>query len=112
MCDFAQYYHILDWRALPVRLAATLAAGLPEGSRCMMYLSSRRIPDGVQLQAIAADALHRLEWRLFGQPGSRMPPSILSRLLGEPDAASDSNVQSYASPEEFDAACAAILRGG
>ena len=103
---------MLNWRALPVRLAATLAAGLPEDSRCKLYLAGKNVPDSTQLQAIVADALHRLEWRMFGQTGSRMPPSILARLLGEPNDISNSNVQSYASPADFEAALATIRKGG
>ena len=45
ICDFAQYYHVLDWRSLPVRLAATLAAGLPPDSRCMMHLAGQKLPE-------------------------------------------------------------------
>ena len=30
-CDMAETYHVLDWRALGLPLAATLAAGLRDG---------------------------------------------------------------------------------
>ena len=103
---------MLNWRALPVRLAATLAAGLPEDSRCKMYLTDRHIPDSIQLQAVMADELRWIEWRFFAQPGSRRPPSIRAALLGEQADTPDSNVQSYASPADFEAALATIRKGG
>ena len=43
ICDFAQYYHVLDWHALPLRLAATLAAGLPETSRSLRKAAGRTV---------------------------------------------------------------------
>lgn len=110
MCDFAQYYHILDWRALPVRLAATLAAGLPEDSRSLLRSTGQRIPTNTMLLAYAADTLKLLEWHLFGREGSSPPPSLLAALTGTAEE-SDSDVQSFDSAEEFDAALAA-LKGG
>lgn len=34
ICDFAEFYHVYDWRALPLKTAGALAAGLGENSRC------------------------------------------------------------------------------
>ena len=110
ICDFAQYYHVLDWRSLPVRLAATLAAGLPPDSRCMMHLAGQKLPEKTLMDAAAVDALHRIEWRLIGCPGSRPPDSILAALT-DPDTGGTGNVQSFDSPEDFEAALAA-MKGG
>lgn len=99
---------MLDWRALPPRLAATLAAGLPEESRSMLKLRGWTIPTDTQLLASMADSLLRLEWRAFGT-GGRVPRSILAQLMELPD--SRGRVRGYATGKEFDAACAA-LRGG
>ena len=82
---------MLGWRTLPLRLAATLAAGLPGESRSVLKLRGLRISNETQLLASVADSLFRLEWRLFGREGGM--------------------VQSYDSPEEFEAAVAA-LKGG
>ena len=48
---------MLDWRSLPLRLAATLAAGLPEDSRSMMKASGKTVPLHIELQAYTADRL-------------------------------------------------------
>lgn len=101
---------MLDWRSLPVRLAATLAAGLPPDSRCMMHLAGQKLPEKTLMDAAAVDALHRIEWRLIGCPGSRPPDSILATLT-DPDTGGTGNVQSFDSPEDFEAALAA-MKGG
>ena len=43
-CDMAETYHVLDWRALGLPLAATLAAGLRENSRTRMALAGAKVP--------------------------------------------------------------------
>mgnify|MGYP002522597885 CR=1 FL=1 len=95
---------------MPLRLAATLAAGLPEESRSMLKLRGLQVSVQTQLEASIADSLLRLEWRLFGREGSTMPPSILADLMELPERDSG-DVQSYDNPEEFEAALAA-LKGG
>ena len=92
------------------RLAATLAAGLPPDSRCMMHLAGQKLPEKTLMDAAAVDALHRIEWRLIGCPGSRPPDSILAALT-DPDTGGTGNVQSFDSPEDFEAALAA-MKGG
>jgi hypothetical protein len=59
-----------------------------------------------ELLAYAADRLTQVLWWLHRDTSK--PPSVLADLRGEADS---SNVQSYASAEEFDAALAA-LKGG
>ena len=109
ICDFAQYYHVLDWRSLPLRLAATLAAGLPEDSRSMMKASGKTVPLHIELQAYTADRLTQILWGLSND--TRTVPSVLADLHGL-SADSDTDVQSYDSPEEFEAALAALKGGG
>lgn len=59
-----------------------------------------------ELLAYAADRLTQVLWWLHSDTSK--PPSVLADLRGETDT---SNVQCYASAEEFDAALAA-LKGG
>lgn len=109
ICDFAQYYHVLSWRSLPLRLAATLAAGLPEDSRSLMRVHGRTVPFSTELQAYAADRLTQVVWWLHSDASK--PPSVVADLMGI-SAGDDGNVQSYDSPEAFDAALAARKGGG
>ena len=105
----SQYYHILDGRALPLHLAATLAAGLPEASRSLLKLSSQTVPLETLLQAETVDTLHLLYWRLCVGKGAA-PQLILDGLQGR-EGGSASDVQSFDSPEEFEAAMRAVEGG-
>lgn len=105
ICDFVQFYHVLDWRALRTSLAATLAAGLPKDSRSFLRICGQRLTTAQQLQAASLDSLNRIEWRLIGCPGHKPPDSVLSALEAKED--SKSNVQAFASPDDFEAALAA-----
>lgn len=100
---------MLHWRRLPLRLAATLAAGLPRDSRSMQRLAGQKAPESLLLQAAVVDSLHGIEWQLAGCPGGRPPASVLAALNGRQEDGGE--VRAYDSPEDFEAACAA-LRGG
>lgn len=54
ICDMAETYHILDYRALPVTLLATLASGLRENSRIKMKMAGANYipPEVVIPQAV------------------------------------------------------------
>ena len=83
ICDFAEYYNVLDWRALPLPLAAVLAAGLPEGSRSVRRLAgelrgavpssgaSRYLPP--RGKAFASGADFREAWAAAAEIGGEEP---------------------------------------
>ena len=110
ICDFAETYHLLDWRALPVRLAATLAAGLPEISRIRMKMAGTKTPVSLLMQAAMVDRLSLLVWMQTkdGQKNRRRPRSITQALTGEPQRGA---VQAFDSEEEFWAAIRAADEG-
>lgn len=75
ICDFAETYHIFDWRALPVRLAATLAAGLPETSRIRMKMAGAKMTASLLMQAAMVDRLSLLVWmQTKGRAEKPAPP--------------------------------------
>ena len=84
----AEYYHLTDPDALPPSLFATLAAGLPEGSRTMRALSGRRVDTGTLLMAAAVDRLTYLVWMQTkdGAKGRNRPKSIAENLTREEKA--------------------------
>ena len=84
ICDFAEVYHIFDWRALPARLSATLAMGLRPDARIMLKLSGVQIPVNTQLLAITADAARAIAWQNTedGRRGRNAPVSIFRELVG------------------------------
>lgn len=109
-CDMAQYYHIIDYRGLPVKTLAALACGLPEDSRVMRKLSGAKTTPLLTLLAAIADRLGLLVWfqTKDGQKGRNRPKSILSELMKE----TEEKPQSFETPEDFEAERARILRGG
>lgn len=62
ICDFAETYHILNYKELSPTLAATLLIGLRDGSRVKMHLSGARVTLDQALLAIISDSLRFLAW--------------------------------------------------
>ena len=110
-CDFAQTYHVLDYRRLPLRTAAVFAQGLPEDSRIMRRLSGARIGVDTALAARIADGVALIAWMLSkdGQSGTNRPRSVFDVLLG---ADSSEAPRTYASAADFRAAWQQITAGG
>lgn len=110
ICDFAETYHVLDWRSIPVRLAATLAAGLPETSRIRMKMAGLNVSTSLLMQAAMLDRLNLLVWMQTkdGQKKRRRPKSVAEILTGEEKR---STVQAFDSEEEFWAAIRAADEG-
>ena len=110
MCDFAELYHLYDYKALPLRTAAALCAGLGADSRIMRKLSGTRVDSQTALLAIIADRLGQLVWlnSADGQAGRNRPKSIYAALVGRP---SEGNVRGFDSPDEFEAALQANREG-
>jgi hypothetical protein len=82
ICDFAETYHILDWRALPLPLAATLAAGLPDSSRIKRRLAGLQAPLETVLLAKLVDQMATWLWwhSKDGERGRNQPESIAEKL--------------------------------
>ncbi len=112
ICDMAETYHVFDWRALPGRLAAALAAGLREGSRVKMAAAGQKVSTGTLLSAICADALRVRIWQNSrdGMRGKNPPSSIVEMLL-EVSADKDSG-EGFAESAEFMAWREKMLGGG
>ncbi len=108
ICDLAETYHVLDYRALPVETLAALACGLGPNSRSKRRLSGAEVDANTLLLAIIADRLGLLVWAKTedGAREQNRPPSIAAELLGQKPA--DGPVESFASGEEFLAAWQAM----
>ena len=100
ICDMAETYHILDWRSLPGRLAATLAAGLRDSSRMKMKISGSKVSLETMLTANIADCLRILVWRETkdGVKGVNPPELFTERITGK---SADKNEQGFDSPDDF-----------
>lgn len=109
-CDFAEFYHVFNWRALPVRFAATLAFGLPDCSRTKLRLSGFELPINTMLIASAVDALNLLCWMQSedGRSGTNRPKSVLDAITRKETGNDECG---FESGEAFEAARAKILEG-
>ena len=113
VCDLAETYRIVDWRALPVRTVATLAVGLSEDSRVKMRLTGAKAPTSTLLTAAMIDRLSVLCWGQTkdAQHGRNKPKMLLDALQAD-DAGKDDGTTVYSSAAEFEAARKRIMKGG
>ena len=102
ICDFAETYHVYDWRTLPIRTAATLACGLRDDSRIKMLISGSRYKTDTMLLAGIADRLSILAWQRTkdGQKGRNKPRMLIDEMTKKKQR---ENI-SYSTPEEYLAA--------
>ena len=112
ICDLAETYHIFDYRALPVKLLATLCLGLREDSRIKMSLSGASAPNNLLLLASAVDELRCIAWALTSGDRNNPPESLVSSLLGIEQKDNGNNIRAYNSSEEFEAEYRKLKEGG
>lgn len=112
ICDFAETYHVLDYRALDLPLAATLAAGLAPDSRIMRKLRGEKPMSTTVLLAAAVDNLAVLRWlnSADGAKNINYPQSILADLTGEAKKTASGNIKTFATGADFDAYRAKLLQ--
>ncbi len=104
ICDLAETYHILDYRALPLTTVAALASGLRDDSRIKMKLSGSKISRETALLAGAVDRLSLILWSRTkdGVEGRNKPASILSILMGVQEQ-EENEFETFETPEAFEA---------
>lgn len=100
ICDFAETYHIFNYKDLPPNKVAILAIGLRDNSRIKMALSESHLePIEVLLTGIF-DSLNNLVWLNSSEStkGLNKPTSLLKKLMGSDES---ENV-GFSSAEEFE----------
>ena len=109
ICDFAEVYGLYDWRTVPVKTAATLAAGLPEDSRSKRALTGQPQKLNTLLLAAIADRLSILIWQntKSAQRGKNKPVMILDALTAPPKK---DKLKTFATPSAFEAERAKFMR--
>ena len=107
VCDFAEYYHIYDYRALPLSTVATLSCGLRADSRSMMKLRDDVLTLDQTFSALIYDQLRLLVWMHTkdAQKGRGRPVPFLDELKKQRD-----EVSGFDSPEAFEKARNKILQ--
>lgn len=113
ICDLAETYGILDYKALPVGLLATLSAGLRENSRVKMALNKIRVPTDTLLLASAVDKLALILWSKTedGVNGQNRPNSIAAYLMDQGEKKKDGAIMTFDTAEDFENARKKILKG-
>jgi len=109
ICDLAETYQIYDYRSLPVRLVATLSAGLRDNSRIKLRASGSPTNLETMLLALIADRVEAFRYGFTedSSKGKNKPISIFESLYGDIDKKSK-GVKSFATAEQFEAALAKI----
>lgn len=114
VCDFAETYHIYDYRSLPVKLAATLSAGLRDDSRIKMSLAGVPASQDTLLLAVIADRVEAFRYGFTedAAKGRNKPDSLVDLILGETaNKENKSGIKGFATVEEFEAALASFETG-
>ena len=84
VCDFADQYGVMDYRALSAKNAATLAAGLGVKSRVKQEIAGNSLPLDITLQAMLLDSFNHLIWMLAANSDeTNHPPSVYNMLTGK-----------------------------
>ncbi len=107
ICDLAETYGIYDYRSMPPKLIATLAAGLRYNSRTMMKASGERIEENRMILFSILDSVRLLVWMNTqdGQKNRRRPKSIVQDILDRiTGPAQKGQYYVFDSPEAFERA--------
>lgn len=104
ICDLAETYHILNMKAHPVSLIATLATGLRSDSRIKMKLEGQNLTQEEGLLALIYDRLNWLRWSKTrdAEKNRNMPESLYEYLSGAKKQETKDEITVYTSPEEFE----------
>lgn len=106
ICDLAETYHILDYKALPVPLLAVLCSGLRDDSRIKMKMANATyIPPSIVLPQIA-DTLTVFRYAFSKDAGE---PKLMTEIMA--GHTTPKTEHGYASPAEYNAARERILKG-
>lgn len=111
VCDLAETYGILDYKALSVPLLATLASGLRDNARIKMKMSGQQISVDTMLLAALVDHMAMSVWMRSenAKKGRDKPQSVLALLTGQEQ---EEKSVGFATPEEYERKRAEIIKGG
>lgn len=114
ICDLAETYGIFNYRALPVKLLATLSAGLKPDSRVRLSMENAKRPAVEIMLAGIVDRLGHLAWMFSedGRLGQNHPQSVLDVLLGNQTSEENSPIMAFDTPEGYESAMKEAKRGG
>ena len=101
ICDFAETYHVYDYRSLPLRTAATLSAGLRDNSRIKLCAAGAPVALEIILLAGIADRIDAIKYGLSSDSDrAKRPPFLVETILGEAEK-NQNGAQVFNSAEAF-----------
>lgn len=113
ICDFAETYHIYDYRSLPARLAATYAVGLRNESRIKMLMKKEengQIVSDVEL--LISVLIDRVGTLISGFGGGEPLQSYVTQCYeGVVTKDPEDGIQRFDSVEDFEAEKHRLLSG-
>lgn len=109
ICDLAETYGILDYKALPVTKVALFSVGLRNNSRIKLKLQDTEYSMETLLLAAMVDKLSILVWSKTkeAQKGTGRPESIVTKMLGE-----KKEIMSFNTVDDYEREKTRILKGG
>lgn len=113
VCDFAETYHIYDWRSIPARTAATLAAGLRDTSRIHLKMAGMPCSFERLLLAGVFDAARVANWQRTkdGQTGRSKPEMVVRQILKSGQKNDAQAVEAFTDGDAFKQAREKLLNG-
>lgn len=99
ICDLAETYHIYDYRSLPVKLVATLSAGLRDNSRIKLKAIGSPVDLETIMLAAVADNLSMIRAG-FSKDGRSKPYLFTEAIQGEKKP----KVKGFKNAADFEAA--------
>lgn len=109
ICDLAETYQIYDYRSLPVKLVATLSAGLRENSRIKLKAVDSEVSLDTFILAAIADNLTLLRMSFAKKDASRKLFFFTEALQG--NNKQQTKTMGFKTAKEFEATLKRI-RGG
>lgn len=104
ICDFAETYHIYNYRSLPLHMAGIYACGLRQDSRIIMAMSKTKLTADQTLLAMISDNTRMLAWlnSADGMRGVNRPKSLVEILLGNVKQNVTSGIEAFETGQDFD----------
>lgn len=114
VCDFAETYHIYDYRLLPAGLAATLAVGLGENSRIKRLVKKKRTGQTVSNTELLLAALIDRVGALMCLLGAEEPEMsfVEECYVGVLKQETRDGLQRFGSVDDFKAERNRLINGG
>ena len=110
ICDLAETYHVLDYKAIPVLTLAALCAGLHDDSRIKMRMMGlNKIAPSFALIRIA-DILAVINYSLTAKAGTKAPELYQDIMTGK--RKQERKTTGFSSIEAFENARKRIINNG